>query len=134
VEVERRFLADSLAVDSTHVDVVDGSGLSSGNLVTPRAFVQLLRRMHDHPRAAPFLESLPVGGRTGSLRYRFRDGVLTGRVRAKTGSIARVNTLSGYVDLDDGRYWTFSIQLNHHTGATREALRRLDAVVAELVR
>jgi D-alanyl-D-alanine carboxypeptidase/D-alanyl-D-alanine-endopeptidase (penicillin-binding protein 4) len=113
---------------------VDGSGLSSSDLVTPRAFVQLLRRMRDHPRARPFLEALPVGGRSGTLRYRFRDGALQGRVRAKTGSINRVNTLAGYLDLDDGGAWTFAIQLNHHTGSTRDALRRLDAIVAELAR
>ena len=134
VDAERAFLVDSLAVDSTHFDVVDGSGLSSSDLVTPRAFVQLLRRMKDHPRAGPFLEALPVGGRSGTLRFRFRNGPLEGRVRAKTGSIARVNTLAGYLELDDGRTWTFSIQLNHHTGTTRDALRRIDAVVAELAR
>ena len=133
LEVERRFLTDSLRVDSTQFDLVDGSGLSSGNLVTPRALVQVLRRMREHRRAAPFLEALPVAGRTGSLRYRFRDGPLEGRVRAKTGSIARVNSLAGYLELDDGRFWTFSIQLNHHTGTTRDALRRIDAIIAELL-
>ena len=133
LDVERRFLIDSLRVDSTQFDLVDGSGLSSGNLITPRAFVQILRRMREHPRGAPFLEALPLAGRTGSLRYRFRDGPLEGRVRAKTGSIARVNTLAGYLELEGGRVWTFSIQLNHHTGTTRDALRRIDAIVAELL-
>ena len=134
IDVERRFLIDSLRVDSTQFAVVDGSGLSSSNLVTPRAFVQLLRRMHEHPRAQPFLEGLPVAGRSGTLRFRFRDTPLEGRVRAKTGSINRVNTLAGYLELADGRIWTFSIQLNHHTGTTRDALRRIDAIVAELAR
>jgi D-alanyl-D-alanine carboxypeptidase/D-alanyl-D-alanine-endopeptidase (penicillin-binding protein 4) len=121
-------------VDSTQFDVVDGSGLSSSDLVTPRAFVQLLRRMHEHPRAQPFLQGLPVAGRSGTLRFRFRDTPLEGRVRAKTGSINRVNTLAGYLELDGGQTWTFSIQLNHYTGSTRDALRRIDAIVAELAR
>ena len=134
LDVERRFLIDSLRVDSTQFDVVDGSGLSSSDLVTPRAFVQLLRRMREHPRAQPFLEGLPVAGRSGTLRFRFRDTPLEGRVRAKTGSISRVNALAGYLELDGGQTWTFSIQLNHHTGSTRDALRRIDAIVAELAR
>jgi len=134
LDVERRFLIDSLRVDSTQFDVVDGSGLSSSDLVTPRAFVQLLRRMREHPRAQPFLAALPVAGRSGSLRFRFRDTPLEGRVRAKTGSINRVNTLAGYLELDGGRTWTFSIQLNHYTGSTRDALRRIDSIVAELAR
>lgn len=134
LDVERRFLIDSLRVDSTQFDVLDGSGLSSSDLVTPRAFVQLLRRMREHPRAQPFLEALPVAGRSGSLRFRFRDTPLEGRVRAKTGSINRVNTLAGYLELDGGRTWTFAIQLNHFAGSARDAMRRIDSIVAELAR
>jgi D-alanyl-D-alanine carboxypeptidase/D-alanyl-D-alanine-endopeptidase (penicillin-binding protein 4) len=134
LDVERRFLVDSLGVDSTMFDLADGSGLSTGNLIAPRAFVQLLERMRDHPRAGPFVGALPVAGETGTGKTRFSDSRLAGRVRAKTGSINRVNTLSGYLEMPDGRAWTFSIQLNNHTGTTREALARIDAIVAALVR
>jgi serine-type D-Ala-D-Ala carboxypeptidase/endopeptidase (penicillin-binding protein 4) len=132
--VERRFLVDSLGVDSTAFDVVDGSGLSSSDLATPRALVQVLRAMRRRRGSEAFVQALPVGGHSGTLRYRFRDPPLEGRVRAKTGSIDRVNSLAGYLELDGGRTWTFAIQLNHHTAAYREALRRIDAVVAELAR
>jgi D-alanyl-D-alanine carboxypeptidase/D-alanyl-D-alanine-endopeptidase (penicillin-binding protein 4) len=134
LDVERRFLIDSLKVDSTMFDLADGSGLSTWNLVAPRAFVQLLSRIRDHPRAKPFLDALPVGGQTGTLRYRFYDALLAGRVHAKTGSISRVNTLSGFVEVARQRIWSFSIQLNNHTGTTREALARIDAIVAALAR
>lgn len=134
LDVERRFLIDSLAVDSTMFDLADGSGLSTWNLVTPRAFVQLLSRMGDHPRAGPFLDALPLGNETGTLKTRFSAARLAGRVRAKTGSINRVNTLAGYLELPGDRVWTFSIQLNNHTGTTREALARIDAIVAALAR
>jgi len=134
IEVERRFLIDSLAVDSTAFEVVDGSGLSAGNLATPRAFVQILRAMRRRPGAEAFVQALPVGGHSGTLQYRFRNPPLEGRVRAKTGSIDRVNTLAGYLELDGGRTWTFAIQLNHHTATNRDALRRIAAVVAELAR
>jgi len=134
LDVERRFLIDSLAVDSTAFDVVDGSGLSNSDLVTPRALVQILRAMRRRPGADAFIRALPVGGHSGTLRQRFRDPPLEGRVRAKTGSIDRVNALAGYLELDGGRTWTFAIQLNHHTAKNRDALRRIDAVVAELAR
>ena len=132
LDVERRFLIDSLRVDSTMFHLADGSGLSHHNLVAPDAFVRLLRAMRERPAARAFLDALPRGGE-GTLRYRFRRAPLAGRVRAKTGSIGTVNTLSGYLETPGG-VWTFSIQLNNHTAREREALQRLDAIVAALGR
>ncbi len=134
LDVERRFLTDSLGVDSTMFDLVDGSGLSAWNLVAPRAFVRLLSRMRDLPQAGAFLDAFPIAGETGTLKSRFTDDRLAGRVRAKTGSFNRVNSLTGYLELANGRTWTFSIQLNNHTGTTREALARIDAIVEALAR
>jgi D-alanyl-D-alanine carboxypeptidase/D-alanyl-D-alanine-endopeptidase (penicillin-binding protein 4) len=134
IAVERRFLIDALGVDSTAFAVVDGSGLSASDLATPRALVQVLRAMRRRPGAEAFVRALPLGGHSGTLRHRFRDPPLEGRVRAKTGSIDRVNTLAGYLEQGGGRTWTFAIQLNHHTALNRDALRRIDAVVAELAR
>ncbi len=133
LEVERRFLIDSLRVDSTMFRFADASGLSHWNLVAPRAFVQLLAAMRDHPRFEAFRDALPVAGVRGTLRTRFRGTGLTGRVRAKTGSIANTNTLSGYVETASG-VWTFSIQLNNHAASNREALRRIDDIVAAFAR
>ena len=69
--VERRFLIDSVRVDSTEFSLGDGSGLSSGNLMSPLAFTQILRFIRAHPRARTFLAGLPQAGGVGSLRSRF---------------------------------------------------------------
>lgn len=133
LDVERRFLIDVLGVDSSSFRLADASGLSHWNLVSPVAFVQLLVGMQRHPRGETFRSLLPVGGESGTLRFRFRNSPVTGRVAAKTGSIANTNTLSGYLLLPGGT-WTFSIQLNHHTARNRDALRRIDEIVEALVR
>jgi len=131
--LERRFLIDSLGVDSTQFRLADGSGLSHWNLITPRALVQILRRMLARPRGGVLRDALPVSGASGTLRFRFRGTGLTGRVHAKTGTIASVNTLSGYVESRTGT-WTFSIQLNHHTAGNRAAVREIEALVAAFAR
>ena len=132
LEVERRFLIDSVHLDSTSFALDDGSGLSAGNLVSPAAFVQLLRYMAANPRAGPFLAAMPRSGSPGSLRTRFLLTPLEGRVVAKTGSINRVNTLSGYIERSDGRRFTFSIQANSHTVSTRQMLAQIDSVVVAI--
>lgn len=131
--VERRFLIDSVKVDSTEFSLQDGSGLSTGNLITPLAFTRILRFIRAHPRYATFAAGLPQSGHTGSLRTRFLGTPLQGRVRAKTGSIGGVNTLSGYVDLPKGGSLTFSVEANHHTQDTATMLAAIDRVVVEMV-
>jgi D-alanyl-D-alanine carboxypeptidase/D-alanyl-D-alanine-endopeptidase (penicillin-binding protein 4) len=134
LEVEKRFLIDSVKIDSTAFALDDGSGLSAGNLLTPRAFVQLLDYMSRHPRNAAFLDGLPRSGQRGSLLRRFTGTPLEGRVRAKTGSINRVNTLAGYVEGPGGRRITFAIGVNSHTVPTRQMLAQIDSVVVQLAR
>jgi len=134
LDVEKRFLIDSVKIDSTAFSLEDGSGLAAGNLVTPHAFVQLLAYMYRHPKRAPFLAALPRAQQLGSLLRRFQGTPLEGRVLAKTGSINRVNTLSGYIEKANGRVITFSIQVNAHDVRTRQMLAQIDSVVVQLGR
>jgi D-alanyl-D-alanine carboxypeptidase/D-alanyl-D-alanine-endopeptidase (penicillin-binding protein 4) len=132
LEVERRFLIDSVKIDSTAFGLEDGSGLAAGNLITPRAFVQLLAFMRHHPRNAAFLAALPHAGRPGSLLKRFVGTPVEGQVTAKTGSIDRVNSLSGYLDRPDGRTIIFSIQANGHAVRSQQMLAQIDSVIVEI--
>ena len=134
LEVERRFLIDSVKVDSTAFALDDGSGLSAGNLVTPHAFVQLLDFMYTHPKRAPFIAALPHAQQPGSLLKRFAGTPVEGRVLAKTGSIFRVNTLSGYIERADNRRFTFSIEGNAHTVPGRQMLAQIDSLVVQIAR
>jgi D-alanyl-D-alanine carboxypeptidase/D-alanyl-D-alanine-endopeptidase (penicillin-binding protein 4) len=134
LEVERRFLIDSVRIDSTQISLSDASGLSSSNLVTPLAFTQILRYMRRHPRYATFAAGLPQAGGTGSLKNRFVGTPLAGRVKGKTGSISRVNSLSGYVEMPGGKALTFSVQANHHAQPSRPILAAIDSIVLEMAK
>ena len=140
LRVERRFLIDSMRVDSTQFFPHDGSGLSGKNLASPMTFAEILRKMRPHPRYPAFVAGIPRSGASGSLRNRFKETPLVNRVRAKTGSIGQVNTLSGYIDADStGRARPrpcriFSIQANHHTLGGRTMVQAIDSVVIEIGR
>jgi D-alanyl-D-alanine carboxypeptidase/D-alanyl-D-alanine-endopeptidase (penicillin-binding protein 4) len=134
LDVEKHFLVDSVKIDSTSFALEDGSGLAAGNLVTPHAFVQLLTYMYRHAKRAPFIAALPHAQQRGSLLKRFAGTPIEGRVLAKTGSIDRVNTLSGYIQKADGHVITFSIQANAHDVPTRQMLAQIDSVVVQLAR
>jgi D-alanyl-D-alanine carboxypeptidase/D-alanyl-D-alanine-endopeptidase (penicillin-binding protein 4) len=132
LDVERRFLIDSVGIDSAAFSLEDGSGLAAGNLISPRAFGQLLAFMSRHPRRGPFLAALPRSGQLGSLLRRFVGTPLEGQVRAKTGSIDRVNTLSGYIERPGGATLVFSIEANAHAVSGRAMLAQIDSVVLEI--
>lgn len=126
------------SVDTATVQVVDGSGLSRQNLVSPRALVQLLSYMwtHSDPDVSQaFFTSLPVGGRNGTLEYRFRGREpASGNVRAKTGTLSNVSALSGVVTSARGTPLAFTIVANHYVTRSSRVRRAQDVIVNALAR
>jgi D-alanyl-D-alanine carboxypeptidase/D-alanyl-D-alanine-endopeptidase (penicillin-binding protein 4) len=111
----------------------DGSGLSRYNLVAPAFLVALLERESRGPRAQVFADALPVGGRDGTLRTRMRGTPLESNVRAKTGTLSGVRSLSGYVTTGLGERLVFSMMVNHHTLSARDADRVAEAALMRLI-
>ena len=93
--------------------VSDGSGLSRYNYVTPATINALLARMYADPRHRdPFVATLPVAGKDGTIASRMRRTRAEGNAVAKTGSIANTRALSGYVKSRSGETLVFSIIAN----------------------
>jgi D-alanyl-D-alanine carboxypeptidase len=59
-----------------------------------------------------FVAALPIAGKDGTLRSRLKKTRAEGNAEAKTGSIANVRTLSGYVRTRDGETLVFSMLAN----------------------
>lgn len=132
--VVRDVLAD-WGIGSSEVVVADGSGLSRYNYVTPRALVDVLRRMHTDPRhTSSFLQTLPVAGASGTLATRLVGTASEGNVRAKTGSMTHVRALSGYVTAEDGERLAFAILANNFPGSADPILAVIDRLVDRLAR
>jgi D-alanyl-D-alanine carboxypeptidase/D-alanyl-D-alanine-endopeptidase (penicillin-binding protein 4) len=123
-----------LGVDVHDLVMADGCGLSRRNLVRPMQVVAALLAMWRSPHRAVFVDALPLAGVSGTLHERFTGGAAHGRVRAKTGSIARVVCLSGYVPRADAAVppLVFSVLWNDFTGADDEPKAIVDAFVQEL--
>jgi len=80
------------------VRIVDGSGLSLRNRLTATALAQLLVvAWSDTTLRSPFVGSLAIAGRLGTLSHRLRLRPARGNVYAKTGTTNSASALSGYV-------------------------------------
>jgi D-alanyl-D-alanine carboxypeptidase/D-alanyl-D-alanine-endopeptidase (penicillin-binding protein 4) len=132
--VERRFLIDSVRIDSTEFSLQDGSGLAANNFIAPLAFTKLLAWAHKHANFAAINAGLPQSGKPGTLRDRFAGTPAATAVHAKTGSISGVNALSGYLERPDGTTLVFSVIANHHTLGGARMIAAIDSVIAELAR
>jgi D-alanyl-D-alanine carboxypeptidase/D-alanyl-D-alanine-endopeptidase (penicillin-binding protein 4) len=110
----------------------DGSGLSSHDLVTPRATAQLLAFAATQPWFAQWKAALPIGGVDGTLEDRFTEPPLKGHIFAKTGSLGETRALSGYLDAASGRQVIFSILVDNHTPGTTADRTVMDKIVAAI--
>jgi serine-type D-Ala-D-Ala carboxypeptidase/endopeptidase (penicillin-binding protein 4) len=124
-------------IDPGEVLMDEGSGLSRSGLVTPNALVGVLKYMSGHAHWNIFREALPAPGE-GTLRTRFRDWrdlAAAGKpeLRAKTGSIRYVSSLSGYLGGANREPLAFAIMLNAYDGPD-SARDQVEAVVRMLAR
>ncbi|HYQ15649.1 MAG TPA: D-alanyl-D-alanine carboxypeptidase/D-alanyl-D-alanine-endopeptidase [Polyangiaceae bacterium] len=113
--------------------ISNGSGLYDANRVSARTFTRVLEAAYLDPSISrSYVAQLAVGGVDGTLRSRFLP--LRGRpaVHAKTGTLNKVTSLSGYVfGPDEATSVAFSILISgttDHAGARQ----RMDALVLEI--
>jgi len=111
-----RAIFDAWGIPAGTYVQADGSGLSRYDFVTADALVTILEHLFCDPRHHDaFVATLPIAGRDGTISTRMKGTRAEGNATAKTGSIANVRALSGYVRTQDGETLAFSILANSFT-------------------
>ena len=131
LEIVRNFLRQA-GIGDNDVALNDGSGLSRNDLISANTTVQLLTFMTKHKYFEQFREALPIAGVDGTLRTRMRGTPAEGNVRAKTGSLSSVASLSGYVTTAAGEHLVFSMMLNNYPDAAAVRRDSIDAIAVLL--
>ena len=130
--VVRQFLTDA-GISDADFFLYDGSGESTRDQMTPRAFTQLLSYASKQFWGVGWRASLPIAGVDGTLDHRFLNSPLKGKLWAKTGTLTEVNSLSGYLTAASGKTLAFSILVNgRRTGSDAEqhAIDRIVEAIA----
>jgi serine-type D-Ala-D-Ala carboxypeptidase/endopeptidase (penicillin-binding protein 4) len=105
---------------SDGVYLVDGSGLSYQDRVSPSTFVSYLARFPATTAGRNFPQLLPANG-TGTLRRLGSGFPAAGVVRAKTGTLGRVSTVVGYLGRPEGTLLVSLMYNGSRPGAARRA-------------
>lgn len=111
----------------------DNSGLSVDNRLSPKtlASIVLMAANGERPEFSGIFAGLPVSGYSGSLGHRFtgESAAAVGDVRAKTGTLSNVNSLTGMLITQEGRLLTFALMFNGKADSSHVE-PALDAVAA----
>ncbi len=122
-----------IPVDGLHM--MDGSGLSRYNGITPNQLASILRSNASQPWFQDFFGSLPIAGIAscpGTLKNMCKGTAAEGNVWAKSGYISRVRTYAGYVETQSGRRLCFAMMANNYTCTNAQAKDFLEGLMVKM--
>ena len=128
--IKQRLASWGVAADA--FQLVDGSGLSRRDVLTPEALLIVLTRMYDPAGASAWMTSLPIAGVDGTLVARMKGTPGENNVTAKTGTMSNVRSLAGYVRTRGGEALAFVAMVNNFEGTGAQANAALDAIAVRL--
>lgn len=129
IEQVRIFL-DGLGVDTTFVQMNDGSGMAGGNFNKTSIISEVLYKMKDHPEFPAYFRSMSVAGIDGTLAHRMKGTPLYRNFKGKSGFVTGVRTLSGYLETSSGRELIVSLATNNYIS---EKVGPIDAVHEQIL-
>ena len=112
---------ESKGMDFAGAFLEDGSGLSPRNNVSSYFLASMMLGItKDADLYQAFEPSLPIAGVSGTLKTFLRGTAAQGKIKAKSGSMARVRSYTGYAMDKKGNQITFAIIVNNYTGNSRQ--------------
>ncbi|WP_157433328.1 D-alanyl-D-alanine carboxypeptidase [Adhaeribacter aquaticus] len=109
---------------------VDGSGLSTINLCTPRTIIALLQKLQNERSHNRLLPLLATGGRPGTFRNIYKAPVPF--VFGKSGTLAHVHNHSGYLLTKSGKTLLFSFMNNNYKVASSVIRDEMERIITEI--
>lgn len=131
--VVKQYLQQQTGIDMHTASMIDGSGLSRQDLLSTEQTVSLLRYLYERfPLTYEYIAALPIAGQDGTLKRRLRKPTQKGLVRAKTGTMTGVMSLSGYLYTANGHTLAFAIYINTRPGTSPNVSGRYRSMVDSL--
>ena len=107
----------------------DGSGLSRSNGISARHFCHLLEYMYHSKSYSVFEKTLPIAGKSGTLSSLCSGQIGQGRIYAKSGTMNRIKSYSGYVKTKSGKTVAFGFIVNNFSCSSSELTKKMEVVL-----
>jgi D-alanyl-D-alanine carboxypeptidase/D-alanyl-D-alanine-endopeptidase (penicillin-binding protein 4) len=109
---------------------IDGSGLSTMNMFTPRSIIALLLKLQQERPQEKLLPMLAVGGRPGTFRNIYKAEVPF--VFGKSGTLSHVHNQSGYIMTKSGKLLLYSFMNNNFKSSSSEIRNAMERIMTEV--
>ena len=116
-------------VDLTGFFMNDGSGLSRHNAISPYHFAQILYTISKQTYFLTFKNSLAIAGQTGTLKNLCINTVAAGKIIAKSGTVERGVSYTGYVQSITGKQLSFSMIFNNYNCSNTELRKKIEQLM-----
>ncbi|MCX7697613.1 MAG: D-alanyl-D-alanine carboxypeptidase/D-alanyl-D-alanine-endopeptidase [Bacteroidales bacterium] len=127
------FIKDTLKIRWTG-KITDGSGLSRTSQITPLEMTDFLVAVSEKKWFPFFYESLPIGGRTGTLKNYFVSSSLENNIRAKTGTMSGVRCLAGYFSSSNQVSYAFTLMINDYSKSMATLHKKIEQLLENIVK
>jgi D-alanyl-D-alanine carboxypeptidase/D-alanyl-D-alanine-endopeptidase (penicillin-binding protein 4) len=119
-------------IEATGMHVSDGSGMSRMNAISAFHLTEILQHMKKSKNYKSFYSSLPLAGKTGTMKRIGRKTYAEGRLRAKSGTMTRVKSYAGYVKSKSGKNLAFAIIVNNYNCYTSTMTKKLEKIMVSI--
>ena len=123
----------SKGINLDGMQLFDGSGLSAADKITTTQLVQMLEYIQkDNSIKAPFYNSLPVAGFSGSIKDFFKGTAAENNLRAKSGYMNSVRAYAGYVKNMKGENLAFALIINNYGDTPLKLKAKIEKVLVAI--
>lgn len=119
-------------IDTDGLYMFDGCGLSRHNAISARHLTDIMVYMSKSKNAITFENTLPVAGKSGTLSNVGKKTVVAGNLRAKSGTMQRVKSYSGYVKTRSGKKLAFAMIVNNFNCSTKSVVSKLEKLMVAM--
>lgn len=120
------YLKTKMNIDVAGMQLKDGSGLSKFNAISSKQLVQVLIKMKNNQA---FRKSIPIAGKSGTVRSFLKNSTLNSRVRCKSGSMTGVKSYAGYISNKSGKSFAFSIIVNNADALEKDIQVKIEELI-----
>ncbi len=122
----------SKGIDISGLSIYDGSGLSRFNAISSKQLVMILNNMYQSANFKIFKKTLPIAGKTGTLKNIGKGTVAQGNVFAKSGYMTKVRSYAGYVKTQNKKNIAFALIVNNYNCTASQMKRKMEKIIIKL--
>lgn len=119
-------------VDMKGCVISDGCGLSRRNEISSALFCDMLIKYTKDANFDVFYSTLPIAGRTGTLRNMFKNTSAENNLRAKSGTMGDIKSYAGYVNNKKGDRIAFAVIANNYNCSNAEVRKKIERILVLL--